>query len=211
MKARRGMTVAELVVSIAVLAVIGAAVAGLSFALSSAHAHSKGHYLHSQTARNGTFRLQRLIRSSVLVTASSETSMVLWTGDNNLDGYINRNEVVLVQWDQSSGELGVYSVALADDDPNNYRVKLKTYTDLTNARGDITIDPMVSYTPLAQGVTEFSLSCSPQPPLTKLVKFRIIAGPPRPQDRPAAVRSAAALSHNMADDVIWTGGEWRLP
>lgn len=205
------MTVAELVVSIAVISVIAAAVAGLSFALSSAHAHSRDHYLHSQIARNGTVRLQQLIRSSVLVTASNETSMVLWAGDSNLDGYINRNEMVLVEWDQSSGELGVYSVVLADDDPDNYRVELKNYTGLPMAQGEIGNDPLVSYTPLAQGVTEFSLSCSPQPPLAKLVNFRIVAGPPRPQDRPAAVRSAAALSYNRADDVIWTGNEWRLP
>lgn len=210
MRYARAMTVAELVISIAVVSVIAAAVAGLSFALSSAHAHSQGHYLHMQSARNGVLRLQKMVRESLLITSADDNAIVLWTGDHNNDGYINRSEIILVQWDSYTREVGVYRVDIAADHSNNYRMKLKKFTDMDTARYTLLTDPRVTYRPLAQGIWEFGISCEPDPPFAKRADVRIVAGPPRRRYRPAALRSAAAMLYDQTGRVEWTGSEWVL-
>lgn len=210
MRNARAMTVAELVVSIAVISVVATAVAGFSYALSSAQAHSQGHYLHMQSARNGLLRLQKLVRESLLITAADDSAVVLWAGDHNNDGYINRNEMILVQWQSQVDEIGVYSVDIADDHPDNYRIKLKKFTDMDSARYVLFNDPRVTYRPLAQGIRQFGVSCEPDPPMSKRADIRIVAGPPRRSERPAALRGAAALLYDQTDRVVWSGSEWVL-
>jgi hypothetical protein len=215
MRTKPALTVAELLLSMAVLAVIGTAVAGLSHALSSAHAHSQDYYSHLQTARNGTLRLQGLFRESLLVTAADDHSAVLWAGDANGDGVINRNEVVLVDWDSTTGEIGTYQVDLSGLSPaqqalENHKVKLSQLTGISVAGQAIRNDPRAQYTPLAEGVTDFALSCSVAPPLARGVSFQLIAGPPTPGERPAALRSAAALRNPQTHRVSQQAGVWVL-
>lgn len=204
------MTVAELVVAVAAVAVIGAAVTGLSFALSSAHAHSQDHYLHMQSAHNAAVRLRELIGSSVLITAADETTLVLWVGDKQLNGEINRNEMVLVEWNAAAGEIGTYRVNIGDYEWGNYETPLAEFTDTASAEWEIKNDSLVTYTPLAQGISQFAFSCEPATPLARRVDFQIVAGPPQPEERPAVLRSSAVLWHDKTDCVKWTGSEWIL-
>ncbi len=209
-KCIRALTVAELLVSVASISVIGAAAAGLSFAMSSAQAQSRDRYLHIQTARNASLRIERLIRGSLLVTSADDTRMILWLGDYNANALINRNEVALLRWDPATGEVGKYRVDLEEGASANYRVHLKKLTDISSGSQEILNDPRVVYTPIAQDVTEFELSCLPDAPRTRVVDFRLVVASRDSQGRPAALRGSVALRYGQADRVEFDGGEWVL-
>lgn len=102
---RRGMTLVELMMGLAITSLIAAASVAVAMAASNAEAQSQQFAETLHAGRSGAERLQRLIRGARLVVACSDTEMVLWTQDTDDIGKINAEEVITIRFDEQAGEL----------------------------------------------------------------------------------------------------------
>lgn len=199
---RGGFTLAELVVSIAITAVIGSAVVGLATALSMASEHGRDRYLSLQTARMTMRRIQDTIRKAKLVTAASSSSLVLWAEDSNGDGRINLTEIVLLRLVPGTGEIRTWRIVFPERWPKHVTTILDTEVkleDLTSIdEGMWMYDPLVEVTVLAGDVTDFNVRVSPAPPMTELVGLSITAG----RGRHAVTLRTAAHPRQAATDLV---------
>ncbi len=197
-----GFTLAELIVSIAITAVIGSAVVGLATALATASEHGGDRYLALQTARMTMRRIQDAIRNAKLVTAASSNSLVLWAEDSNSNGTINVTEIVVVRLANGTTEIQTRRIAL----PEYWSDEMKTILDVEVKLDDLTsIDQAiwmygsrVERVVLAAGVTDFNIQVWPAPPMTELVGLTITAG----TGRHAVTLRSAAHPRQVATDLV---------
>ena len=92
-------TLLELVITIAIMSVIGLSVAGVSVALSTAHANSQSAYENIQASRNTLIGIQRVLNRARLIVATDSQTVLYWVGDANGDGAINISELVALWYD----------------------------------------------------------------------------------------------------------------
>jgi prepilin-type N-terminal cleavage/methylation domain-containing protein len=96
-KVQNGFTVIELLVALAVTAVVLSAVATLAFAMSSATRASEDTAFTQTEVRTATLRLAELVRNCCMICAVSGHDLVIWKSDDNQDERINLNEVVYLE------------------------------------------------------------------------------------------------------------------
>jgi prepilin-type N-terminal cleavage/methylation domain-containing protein len=118
---RRGFTLLELTMAIAITSVIALSVAGVSMGLSRAYANSEGYYQTSQNARSAMMGVQSLLRKAKLVLSVSDDGVVFWAQDVNGDGRINRSEVTTLIYDKESRNFGRSSSASLPCTPRRSR------------------------------------------------------------------------------------------
>ncbi len=209
----RGFTLAELVVSVAITAVIGSAVAGLAMALSTASEHGRDRYLSLQTARIAMLNVRGIIRKAKLVTACDGTTMVLWAEDANGNGKINRTEVVLVGRDSSLEQIRMHRIVFPDHLPEaakaalDIELELEALTDLNAVLSLLEASLYDQITVLAGDVRSFKVSVSPAAPMTELVGLTITVGP---AERAVTLRTAVHLPAEVTDRVGIADDEYVL-
>jgi prepilin-type N-terminal cleavage/methylation domain-containing protein len=91
---RRAMTLMELLLAMMVMGLVLAGVTSLAFALSSVKDSSDDTSRKQAYLRFTMVQIAELIKHSKLVCYASDSEVLLWTTDTNLDGKINTNEVV---------------------------------------------------------------------------------------------------------------------
>ena len=96
-KNKNGFTLVELLVATVVTSIVLTAVAALAFALSSADSAFGETSQKQAQIRYTTFRIQELIRNSVLVCSVTDEDIALWLSDNNNDGLINISEIAYIE------------------------------------------------------------------------------------------------------------------
>jgi prepilin-type N-terminal cleavage/methylation domain-containing protein len=99
----RAFTLAELLITLIVTSILLAALATLAYAVSSAASEDSDIAVTQAQLRQGTLRLQELIRDCRLVCDVSANYFTVWRADNNSDGAINVNELVCVERENGSG------------------------------------------------------------------------------------------------------------
>ena len=92
-------TLTELLMALAITAMIGMSVVTLSTALSSAHASTGSMAEAISSGRYAMRSIDADVRKAALVTAFGNGEMVVWTGDEYADKQINVSELVLIQSD----------------------------------------------------------------------------------------------------------------
>jgi prepilin-type N-terminal cleavage/methylation domain-containing protein len=95
---RKAFTLAELLITLIVTSILLAALATLAYAVSSAASTDSDIAVTQAQLRQGTLRLQELIRDCRLVCAVSTVDLAIWRADDNNDGAINVNELVYIEW-----------------------------------------------------------------------------------------------------------------
>lgn len=95
--ARKGFTLAELLITLIVTGILLAALSTLAYAVSSATSSDSEIAVTQAQLRQGTLRLQELIRDCRLVCTASALDLAIWSADDNGDGAINVNEIVFVE------------------------------------------------------------------------------------------------------------------
>jgi len=209
---RRGFTLAELLVSMSITAVIGASVAGMSVALSSAYANSQGVYENIQTGRSIMMRIQRELNRARLVAFADQGMLVFWSRDANNDGRINISELVVISHDDTTGALTSRQVVFPDTMNPAEREALDNPIDLVEGMSaDIagTIDRNANGAERILGdcVTAFEVSALPACPMARLVRLKITIE----QDGKAlTVRSAASLRADKTAEVQTSDGVYVL-
>ena len=114
---KAGLTLPEIIAALAISSMVGLAIVGVSAALSSAYAHSQDFYETVRAGRTGMLRIQHLFREAKLITATTDTSAVLWAKDTNEDGLIDLTELHLLTYDASRREVLRVRVKLPADLP----------------------------------------------------------------------------------------------
>jgi prepilin-type N-terminal cleavage/methylation domain-containing protein len=203
-----GFTLAEFVMAMAIVAIIGAAVAGVATALSTAYAHSEDFYMDIQNGRMAMLRMQSTARKAKLVTACTPTTAVLWTGDTNGDGQINLSEISMLSYDAAGARLLEYRVVYPADMAPATRsaldvvVPLSTLTSVSATQDLLKTNVYVQTTVQADQVLDFRPGVKPAAPLSKIMTFDLKVGT---SGNNLELRSACALRADATQYVSTSG------
>lgn len=112
-RARRGLTLVEMLMALAITALIGAAVTAMLFGVS--HGTHETRDMRGLTLRCKAInaRLAARIRTARSVLDADTDRLILWTGDTNGNGKPDLSEVQRIERDSDTGVITSYT--LADD------------------------------------------------------------------------------------------------
>jgi len=203
---------AELVMALAITAITGLAVAGVSVALSSAYESSEGYSESIQTARTTTDRIRRAVWASKLVLRAGDGCLTVWRRDTNGDGQINLTEIVSYSLDRSNNRLVERYVAFPVGMSENTRkaldatVSLATALANDNYLGSANLGYGVTNV-LAENVSSFAAEGDVAPPLTRLVEIELTVGQSL---QTMTLRTAAGLRADYISRLQETKTGWVL-
>ncbi len=210
----KGLTLAELVASVAITSVIGLAISGIAVALANANEHSERYYEYLQTGRVANAKLESVLRQSLLVVAASDDEITLWAEDDKDPGEINVSELVVVYRDPDTNRLirrGLEfpaSMTAAQEAALDTKLPLATASASTNSRSSIAYPQYETDALLANNVRSFAVYRDADPPMSRLVKFRMVIGDDKDL---LTVVGAGRLRSDLVDKLIVTpGGTFRL-
>ena len=96
-KNRKGFTLVELLVALAVTGIVSAAVATLAFAVGMANKGSDDTSQKQAQLRLSTLRISELVRNCKLICGMVGDDLAVWRADDNGDGEINPQELVYLE------------------------------------------------------------------------------------------------------------------
>lgn len=211
-----GFTLVELIIAIAITAVIGLAAAAVAVGISNSYSDSEDYYQSLQTARSFMMRWESEVRQARLITAWSSTGLVLWTGDadgtNNGvgNGQINRDELMLFQYNAAKKEIHQVFVqfpSTIDKTALNVIRSLATAADMTTISNMLTSDVYCQDRVVASNVTSFTLTVSPTAPKSTMAFLEVVVSG---ESKTLKIRSAAMPRANDIANVGTVAGQWVL-
>lgn len=109
LRAAKGMTLAEMLIALAIAAMVGtAAMAMLSASVAATKANSNTRASTTST-QVITARLQAYIRQSSQIACATDNTIVLWLGDRNEDDVMNLPEMRILAYEDASDRLAIYT------------------------------------------------------------------------------------------------------
>ena len=201
----KAFTLMEMVIAMAITAVIGTAVAGVAMSLSTNYSQNTDYYYNVQSARSAVSYMRDSLRKAKLVTASSGNEVVLWV-DSNDDGLINNSEVRY--WGVVSGELKelkvVYPSGMGAMDTT---LTLSQLTNVATALALLQANAYSNWISLAGDVTSFTVGVEPSAPLATFVKLNLACGS---SGQAVDLRTAVAMRAPAAALVSLNNGVYSL-
>jgi len=94
---KKGFTLVELLVALAVMSIVLTAVAALTYAVGSANNASDDTSTKQAQLRYAALRISELIKYCKLICRVSEQDLAVWLADDNDDGHINAPELVYLE------------------------------------------------------------------------------------------------------------------
>lgn len=208
----RAFTLAELVMAMAIMSIIGLAVVGMTMALTDAQEYSGDFYRNVQIARHALRYVQREIPKANLVTAVDSDSLAYWLEDTNDNGGINLTEMRLIAFESGDCEIAEYRIEFPSGwtqfmkDLADIPLSLAWVTDISNVKS-IRSESYVVRRVLATEVASAAFTASPGPPMTKLLQTEVTIGQ---GDRRVALRNAVALRADWVGHVGTVDDDWVL-
>jgi len=178
----RGFTLAELVLALAITTVIGLAVTAVAAAVSQINQEAEAYYEYLQNGRVAASRIEKALRSALLVTAASDDEFVVWMKDENDDGEINVSEVARVYLDDGDHKLLMQTTEFPDDMKKGQRQALDVDLELDGLTEVENLDLGTGHAAhdvlrlLARNVESFHVYPDVEPPMTRLLKFTLVVG-----------------------------------
>jgi len=172
---RRGFTLVEVVIALAISSAIGVTVAmmlgGISAATRAEH-DTRRAIVKRQVAIT---RLGACVRGAAMVLSSADDHLVLWTGDSTGEGKPNISELRRIEWNDDSHEILVYEA------PANLSAASDTEYELTNNFDSITqsLAGSASFPGRVRlrNVTHWDVNLdSPDPHAARAVKVALVVG-----------------------------------
>lgn len=207
-----GFTLPEVVMAMAIAAMIGLSIVGVSAALSGAYAQSQDFYQCLQTGRSTMARIQAAVRKAKLVTYVSPTRLLLWQDDLNGDGQINLLEISAIAFDAPSRQVRLYTHEFPQSLGDLAVAALNQKISLSTAMSASTVasamsGPYIKFVILADDVKNFKVSAVTAPPLTQVVQMTLKAAKGK---RSIKFRSAVSLRAGKVDYVGASGTSYYL-
>lgn len=209
----RAFTLAELVMAVAIMAVVGLTVATVSMALSDAYAAGDEISQNTQTARSAMARIQKYLNKAKLIVAVGDGSVIYWADDRNGDARINISELARIKLDSAESILYVHRVVFPPEmDPAvrealDYQVGLDAATDTSSGTYMIEANSRHIQQAIAEDVTAFEVAAYPACPKAKMLNITLTVGE---QIHQIAIRSAASLRAGKTDEVAVSDGQYVL-
>ncbi len=208
---RGAFTLLEVMLAIAVIAVMGLSIAGVSMALSTAYENSQDQYQCTQAGRIVMLRLEQTFRQAHLITDAAGSSVILWS-DANADGDINISELTALMWSSRSQTLMRYRIQF----PESWSEYRKALYDTKLPLSVATFKNMArspyfrlyrEETLLAEQVENFAIGLSPAVPLTTAASIEMTI---TKDQGSLALRSGASLRADQTHRVQPSGGGYVL-
>jgi len=175
---RPAFTLVELLVSLAIGAIVLSAAAALAFAVSYAWSKSDDINQVIHQGRTGIMRFADRLRTARAIGFADTAFLIIWREDSNGDGQVNRAELTLFEYDSqarrfSEGQL-IFpaNVSQSTIDANNTVVSADTFTSapLVNA---VRNNPYYRSGAVADYVQQLTWSLNEPPPATRMVQVRM--------------------------------------
>ena len=204
-KKTKALTLVELMMSLAMMSIIGLTVATVAAALSHAQSHTDEISENIQSGRSGLLAIESYVRRAKLVTAIDTDGLVVWLGDSNQDGKINADELAMIKYDSQARQVKLSKVSFplnmaeAMVSVLNTPKDLSTVASTADVSGEFSRGIYVGYLSenvLATDVDSFEVVPDTAPPMSRLVLLRIKVG--ESADRQVALTSSVKL---RADDT----------
>ena len=206
-------TLTELLMAIAITALIGMSVVTVSTALSHAQAGTDSMIEAISSGRYAMRSIDADVRKAALITATGAGEIVIWTGDENGDEQINISELVLIQFDADNQTVERLGVVFPDSmTPGqlaalNVSMTLAYVTDVGNVRDLLTQGTYSDYLTqrtLAVDVSKFEVVTDDVPPMPHLVLLRLAVGQDTQQ---ITLTNTAHLRADATGCIEWVEGE----
>lgn len=183
MRHKRGFTLTELVMALAIMSVISVAVGGVAVALGKANERSEEYFECLQSGRVASQRIQGVLRKSLLVTAAQDGTLIAWGGDTNGNNQINLDELKRIYFKPATGEIVLKSLEI----PSNLTSWVKSFLNPSVALDSVVdtavADNTLGYVPsydkervIAVKVKSFKVTADAPAPLTQYLSFTIEVG-----------------------------------
>lgn len=205
--AHRGFTVVEMVMAMAITAIVGLAVAGVSMTLSTGYAQSEDHYQAIQSSRASLMKIQSIVREAKLILASTNTAAAFWAADLNGDGKLNRKELVLVTYDSSTRELRQVTLKSGTLSGSDDVLALSDVATVASVASRLAQDPWYESQLLATDVRSFIVSVSPDAPKATSLNISFTVGS---DAQSITLRSTVVLRADKTANVGTSKGQWVL-
>jgi hypothetical protein len=116
---RHGLTLLELMLSLAITVMVAGGVAAMLGAVSSGvelRRDTRSHMLHANAAQ---IRLAAYIHPSLCILDATDTDLTLWFNDARPSGTVHTREIRWLRFDENDGIIRVFRVQFPDDWTNN--------------------------------------------------------------------------------------------
>ena len=207
-------TLVEMVMAMAITAVIATSVAMATMSLSTAQLDGDSYSQSIQASRSVLMRVSANARKAGLITASGSDSVVFWAGDTNGNGLLNVSELTVIAYDAPSKEVREYVVAYpknlsqANINANNPSMTLAAVDTTAEAKAAILANTYKATRTLASGVTSFKITVDkPVTPISKMMTFEMTIPS---TGHSLTLRSAAVLRSPQVQDVGLVSGVYVL-
>lgn len=209
----KGFTLAEMLTSMVVMAIISLAAVSLTMALTVAQESSEDFYRHVQIARNSLRRIERNINKAKLITAADSNTLVYWADDANENGAVELTELRMITTDLATGEVMLCYAEFPAFWPASWktqwdeRMTVDMAADLSTAAGWIKNDQWFKQDALATEITSLKFSLSPTAPTSEVLQIEMTVG-----EGPGSVqlRSSASLRASKVADLYVDEGDYFL-
>ena len=180
----KAFTLVELMMGMAVTALVGLAAAGVSRTLGDSYVQSQHYYESIQCTRIGMMRLASEIRQAKLVTELGSAQLMLWQEPAGGDGGINLSELTLITYDPNADTINKYQVVFPTSWPAWLRQLMDSQVSLASLvsnpsywASQIKTSSYVQTKALAGSITAVQYSSTQAgAPYTTLLTIQITAG-----------------------------------
>lgn len=166
---RRGLTLVELLIGLAITGIVGAAIASMLFGAARGTDAANDRRAAMVRLRTATTRLAAAIRGSHAVLAADDDLLVLWIDDFDADGRVAVAELRRIERDEATDTLRSFTAT--DNAPATSWDPASDFEAITDGLVDKSYFPAE---PWATGVTDWSISLDdPDPQQATLVSYRL--------------------------------------
>ncbi len=174
-RSSKAWTVIEMVLAMSITAVIALTIASVTLGLSASNATTRNSQQANRIATCAARRIQAALRKAKLITCAEDDYLAYWVEDTNGDGKINLAEVAAIKYNSDNEKIKHIRPTLdhiTDETTKkalNVKINLDSIKNSSSTEQVLTNSPKLNETLLADNVTDFSFSATPDVPMTKLV------------------------------------------
>ena len=211
---RKGFTLVEILLAVVITSVVGLCVVTVTGAMFSAIEASNDSYGCVQTGRVLTLRLSKAVRCAQLITDVSDdgTAMMIWESDDNGDREINLTELLIIRWNSQANQLVQETIEFPENWSQAVIDALNVNVPVSQATLGSSV--LISYygtygeiSPLADGITAFSIQTDVAPPMTEVLGVRMSIAR---KDQEMTTRRTATLRAGQVHRISGTEGAYVL-